>query len=136
MDTEHPKNTVDLGSRLHRSRGRAGRTFVASAKVTRDELNELERAATSSGKALSEWSREVLLREARFQQPDPLFTEVVAIRVLLNHVLGPVACGIPITNEQFENVLTSVRVTKRQAAQEVMQQYNTSTQNKTREEYS
>ncbi len=40
--------------RLRRSRGRLGRNAVTSAKVTRDEQNELEEAAQAEGKALSE----------------------------------------------------------------------------------
>ena len=57
--------TIDLATRLRRSPGRSGRKCVASAKLTESERGELDPAAKGDGKALSEWEREVLLREAR-----------------------------------------------------------------------
>jgi hypothetical protein len=91
--------------------------------VTHAEQEELESAARGQGKALSEWAREVLLREARRTEDDALFTEVIAMRVLLNNVLRPIALGQKMTTESFNDVLTKVRTDKRIAAREVMQQY-------------
>jgi hypothetical protein len=96
---------------------------VVSSRATADEHQELEAAAKAEGKALSEWSREVLLREARSPRLNALFTEVVATRMLLNLVLKPIACGKKMTEEEFSGVLTNVRTGKRKAASDVLQQY-------------
>lgn len=119
---------VDLGidSRsFRRSQGRTGRTISATAKVTREEQNELEETARAQGKSFSEWSREVLLTSARNQVVDPAFTEVVAMRMLLNSVLRRLACGETMTADAFNTEMQSIRTAKHKAAEEVMQQYTT-----------
>lgn len=96
---------------------------MASARVTSDELKALEAAAQVEGKLLVEWAREVLLRAARSSKDDPLFTEVVATRMLLNNLLGPMAAGQTVTREKFVEIIATVRDGKRNAAREVMRQY-------------
>ena len=119
-----PKDkSFSFEGRLSRSKGRTGRDRVVSSRATADEHQELEAAAKAEGKALSEWSREVLLREARSPRLNALFTEVVATRMLLNLLLKPIACGKQITEEEFSGVLTNVRTGKRKAASDVLQQY-------------
>jgi hypothetical protein len=117
--------TVDFATRLRRSQGRSGRKCVASAKLTEGERGELDAAARADGKALSEWAREVMLREARSRRTDALFTEIVATRMLLNLVLKSVACGEVMTPESFSAVLTKVRTTKHKQAFDMMEQYAT-----------
>ena len=63
---------LKLEGRLSRSQGRAARSCVAQARVTEDEHRDLLRAARSDGRALGEWAREILLREARRSADDPL----------------------------------------------------------------
>jgi hypothetical protein len=113
----------DLSTRFRRSEGRGGRTFAATVKVAETELAELEKASTGEQKAVSEWAREVLLREARKGDCDPLFTEIVATRMLLNLVLKHIACGERLTSEMYSAVLSTVRTTKHKQAIELMQQY-------------
>lgn len=127
MSEEKP---FSFEGRLSRSRGRAARDRVVSSRATADEHQELEAAAKTEGKALSEWSRDVLLREARSPRLNALFTEVVATRMLLNLLLKPIACGKQITEEEFSGVLTNVRTSKRKAASDVLQQYTASEQKK------
>ena len=123
MNASESTITLDFDQRLRRSEGRASRDRMANARVTEDEQKELAAVAKSEGKALSEWAREVLLREARSPRADALFTEIVATRMLLNLVLKSVACGEMMTAESFSSVLASVRTTKHQAATDVMEQY-------------
>jgi hypothetical protein len=112
-----------LSDRIRRASGRLARRISATAKVTRDEHEELEAAASKSGKALGEWSRETLLAAARGETITPSFTEIVAIRQLLNSALRHVACGTVMTPEAFQAELQGIRSSKHKAAVEVMQQY-------------
>jgi hypothetical protein len=114
---------ISSESRLQRSRGRTGRTHSANVKLTKDELAQLETIAQSEKKALGEWAREVLLREARRSDGDAVFTEIVATRMLLVNLIKPLILGKPVTSEWITEAMTAVRREKRRAAQEVMQQY-------------
>ena len=129
------EETLNLDDRLRRKMGRASREYSLATRFTKDETDQLAKAAARQGKTVREWSREVLLREARFEQGDPLFTEMIATRVLLNIILRTLACGVAITAEEYANVLTDVRATKRQAAQEVMEQYTATPRETAREEH-
>ena len=115
--------TIPLADRIRRASGRHARRISATAKVTRDEHAELESAAIKAGKALGEWSRETLLAAARGEGVTPIFTEVVAIRQLLNSALRHVACGDVMTPTAFQDELQGIRTSKHRAAVEVMQQY-------------
>ena len=112
-----------LESRLARSAGRSGRDRMANARVTQAEQRELHSAARSQGKSLSEWAREVLLREARRSPDDPLFIELIATRMILLNLLKPLAMGQQVTTEDFARISTTVRNDKRKVAQEIQQQY-------------
>ena len=72
---------------------------------------------------VSEWAREVLLREARSSRTDALFTEVVALRMMLNNLLRPLSCGEVITPDDFSAHMMNIRTTKQKVAQEILQQY-------------
>ena len=119
MEADEP----GIAERTNRSQGRDKRSRSFGTKLTRAEEAELYRAAKNEGKYAAEWAREVHLREARRTKDDALFTELIAMRVLLNNVLRPVALGQKMTSDHFNEVLANVRSEKRKAAQEVMQQY-------------
>ena len=119
MDAE----PLDLSSRLTRSLGRAGRTKMANARVTDKECWELHRAAKTAGQTLSEWSREVLLREARRTNGDAVFTEGIATRLLMLELLRPLLKQAGVGNEQISEVMAGVREAKHRTAREVMKQY-------------
>ena len=122
METETQGSLLNLEARIRRSKGRTGRTISATAKVTRGEQNEMEAAAKQKGQSLSEWCREVLLAAARGETITPTFTEIVAIRQLLNSTLRSVACGAVMTPEAFQAELQGIRSSKHKAAAEVKQQ--------------
>ncbi|MBE7157367.1 MAG: hypothetical protein INR62_02825 [Rhodospirillales bacterium] len=123
MEDQAPKPILNLETSIRRSKGRTGRTISATARVTRDEQNEMEAAAKQKGQSLSEWCRETLLAAARGESVTPTFTEVVAIRQLLNSALESIACGESVPREKFQSQLQAIRSTKHKAAAEVMQQY-------------
>ena len=112
-----------MNVRLARSTGRTGRDRMANARVTAAEQQELQEAARRNGKALSEWARDVLLREARHASGDAVFTELIATRMLLVNLLKPLALGEKVTPAWITEAMTMVRKEKHKAAQEVMQQY-------------
>lgn len=114
---------IDFEARTSRSHGRVGRTHVASAKVTRSELTELEQSAHREGKALSEWARDVLLRTARQPKGDAVFIELIATRMLLVNLLKPLALGEKVSPQWITEAMTMVRKEKHKAAEEVLQQY-------------
>jgi hypothetical protein len=114
---------MDIEARLSRSRGRPARAYVAQARVTQPEQRELEDAARREGKALSEWARDVLLREARRSQDDAMFTELVATRMLLVNLIKPLILGEKVSPSWITEAMTMVRKEKHKAAQDVMQQY-------------
>lgn len=122
--SEHlQQSSIDFETHTSRSCGRAGRTYVASAKVTHQEQMELVRTASVEGKSLSEWARDVLLRESRRSTGDAVFTEIVATRMLMINLIKPLILGKTVTSEWITGAMSAVRREKRRAAQEVMQQY-------------
>jgi hypothetical protein len=64
-----------------------------------------------------------LLREARRPEDDPVFTEIIAIRVFLNSAIRALNLGETWTQEQFDALTATVKKEKRQAARELMAQY-------------
>ncbi len=112
-----------IDARLSRSKGRLARVHVAQARVTLPEQKELEDAARREGKALSEWARDVLLREVRRSPDDALFTELVATRMLLVNLIKPLILGEKVSPTWITEAMGMVRREKHKAAEEVMQQY-------------
>ena len=127
MITEKKGPAFDMEARLSRSQGRAARVCVAQARVTDEEHRELLTAARSEGRALGEWMREVLLREARGSRTDVLLTEIVAMRMMLNSLLRPLSCGETITPDDFTAHMMTIRTTKQKVTQEILQQYAATT---------
>ena len=125
MNTTDTVQDLGIASRMTRSRGRTGRNENANARLTKAELEELKAAAKAQGKALGEWNREVLLEQARGgANCAAVFTEVVALRMLLNSILRPVAFGERMTPEAYAQVLAEVRTGKHEAAQDMLSKYH------------
>ena len=116
-------DALDLETHLARSFGRGGRTRMANARVTEKECRELHAAARAAGQSLSEWSREVLLREARRSKDDALFTETIATRMLLVNLLRPLLLRESVNTETISDIMAGVRQQKHETAREVMKQY-------------
>jgi len=95
---------------------------MANARVTDAERHELHEAARAKSMSLSEWSREVLLREAR-RSDDALFTELVATRMLMVNLLKPLILGKQVSQDWITEAMAAVRREKRKAARDLMQQY-------------
>ena len=120
---------LTIAQRLGRGKIRSTRSKSLGTKLTLSEERDIVRAAEAEGKSASEWAREVLLREARRSEDDPLFTELIATRMLLLNLVKPLALGHKITPQEFTEISAQVRKEKRKVAAEVRQQY-TSTPDK------
>jgi hypothetical protein len=123
---EQQMQPADLGitARLSRSRGRTSRDQMANARVTRDEQRELVEAARADGKALSEWAREVLLERARGgANSGTVFTELIALRMLINNVLRSIVLGRTMSEKEYAQLIAEVKSNKHSAAADVLTQY-------------
>jgi hypothetical protein len=113
----------DIAERLRPKRGRDPRSESFATRLTKSELAELSRAAEADGKTVREWSRDVLLKEARRAHDDAFFTELVAMRMLMLNLFKPLLMGKPVSQEWLTEMMAVIRREKRKAAQEVLQQY-------------
>ncbi len=66
----------------------------------------------------------MLLREARHGKGDAMFTELVAMRMLLNQVLRPIAEGHGVTMDAFAAIIADVRQQKHTTARQLREQYS------------
>ena len=109
----------------------AHRVFPVTAKFTKHERKLVTEFARSQGTARGQWMRDVILREIRDvsreapRADDPMFTELIATRMILLNLLKPLAMGQVVTPEDFSRISAAVRSDKRKVAQEIQQQYIT-----------
>lgn len=89
-------------------------------KVSEEEYARLQ--ALAGGRAMSEWVREVLLRELDGGQSRPadetLLAEVLALRTILLNVHFTVAKGEAITAEDMQRIIDRADASKLQKAAE------------------
>jgi hypothetical protein len=123
VSTQKKDVALTLESRFSRSQGRSARTCVAQARVTQEEQRDLLTAARSHGQALSEWAREVLLREARRIDDDPIFTELIATRLLIVNLLKPMLLGKSVPENWIVEAMNGVRAAKHKAAADLRKEY-------------
>ncbi len=115
---------ISLVKRLDRRlKSGAIRNKTVGARVSEAEESELVTAAHRLGLNVSEWSREVLLREARRSKDDALFTETIATRMLLVNLLRPLLLRESVNTESISEIMAGVRREKHDTAREVMKQY-------------
>ena len=119
----HIANDPD-GKRLQRLRGRLARTRSIGAKLTPDEERKIVAAAEAQGRAPGEWAREMLLRAAanedREQMERHIFTEIIAVQMLLMSTLEPLLCGEKLTQDEVGTRFRQVQKTKAAHAQELL----------------
>lgn len=116
-----PTDTLEIGSRIARTKGRESRTQSIATRFTRTEEKVLLQKAEANGQNLREWVREVLLREMKGENSGfDLVCEVVGLQLLLMNVLAPMARGEKISAEQFQGIVKSVQNAKAKAAEEML----------------
>ncbi|MGH9687974.1 MAG: hypothetical protein ACRD5K_12875 [Candidatus Acidiferrales bacterium] len=89
-------------------------------KVSEEEYARLE--ALAGGRALGEWVREVLLREAEDRQARPadetVLAEVLALRTILLNAFYKLAQGEKLTAEELQSFIDRADAAKLQKAAE------------------
>jgi hypothetical protein len=109
---------------LWRLGGKVARTKRISTILTPDEERQILAAAAAQGKALGEWSREVLLAGAmasnRGEMEMHIFTELVGIEVLLINALEPLLRGSTMSSDQLTALFRQVQATKASQAQALL----------------
>jgi hypothetical protein len=109
------------GSRL---KGRDRRAFSVSTKLTAEEFDSIAQASQGSGKAIGEWAREVLLREAKVAAErlsnEDLMTELVGVELLLMNAFAPIIYGEKRNADWYSNLLNLVRESKPEATKVVI----------------
>ena len=124
MRTRNSPKDDSLEDRVRRSRGRQARNTVLSTKMSKSEQAEFEKLAAEEGKALSEWTRDVLLERVRRGTAETaVFTELIALRKVINSVLRRMVSGKGMTEAEFDLELVGIKRDKHRAAAEVMEQY-------------
>ena len=106
-------------------KGRTRRAVTLSTKITHQELKLISAASEAAGRALGEWVREVVLKEAHSSSlgVDQLMTEIVGLQLFLTNVLSPIACGEQMSPDQYQELMRQVKSNKHQAAREVIAQH-------------
>lgn len=100
---------------------KVNRNKTVSTKLSQAECAEAERAAAARGQWLSEWVRDVIIRELKDQNANfDLVSEIIGLQLLLMNVLAPLARGERISADQFQGIVKSVQATKVKAAEEML----------------
>jgi cell envelope opacity-associated protein A len=89
------------------------------------EEKALLKTSEASGKNLREWAREVLLERTNLanqpEMPMHIFTELVAIQMLLMNTLEPLLRGDRMQTEQIKLLYRQVQTAKAVQAQELLE---------------
>ena len=103
--------------------GRASRVRSIAVRFTLTEAEELERASKAAGTSLCEWGRDVLLQASRSRETDPVFTELVATRLLIVNLLKPMLLGKSVPENWIVEAMNGVRAAKHKAAADLRKEY-------------
>lgn len=103
---------------------RAARNRILSARLSEEEYAGLERRAWEHGMTVGDWARGVLLDHFRNSGPTAtsthIFTELVAIQLVMMNAFEPMLRGEKLTREQIAGIFREVQATKATRAQEIL----------------
>lgn len=119
---------MEKSTALHTSRNGSTRPIarnrILSARFSEDEYAELEKRAWTTGVTLGDWTRERLLEALQTVDPQAvqahIFTELVAIQMLMMNALEPLLRGEKLSHEQTERIFREVQATKATRAQQLL----------------
>lgn len=118
------ENSTALHTSSNGSTRPVARNRILSARFSENEYAELERRAWTTGVTLGDWTRERLLEALQTVDPQAahthIFTELVAIQMLMMNALEPLLRGERLSHEQTERIFREVQATKAARAQQVL----------------
>jgi hypothetical protein len=102
----------------------ANKNRILGVRISESEYATLERRAWQSGKTVADWAREVLLRNWHGSSPAELqshiFTELVAIELVVMNALEPLLRGEKLSPEQTSQIFREVQATKAARARQIL----------------
>jgi hypothetical protein len=102
----------------------ATRSKTLGIRISESDFAALERKAWQSGKSVADWAREALLGELREAAPRAtqthIFTELVAIQLVMMNAFEPILRGEKLSREQIAGIFREVQATKATRAQEIL----------------
>ena len=118
-------NTAQTGEQeVTGQASKISRNRTVSTKLPESEMAEAERMATTRGQWLSEWVRDVIVRELRDEAEEKIavhaFTELVGLELLLMNTLQPLVSGQKMSAEQFRKLVEQIQTTKHTKARELL----------------
>ena len=119
MSTSQSAVSTEMETRLRRSRGRSPRAFSVTSRMTKEELQAVEKAAAGQSKAVGEWAREILVAAAQTSGPDVVLVELVATRMLLVNMVKMLGQGLKIPESEYAKLSAQVQAAKRRVAAEL-----------------
>jgi type IV secretory pathway VirB2 component (pilin) len=97
---------------------------ILSARFSEGEYTELEKHAWANGVTLGDWVRETLLDALQTVDPQAvqthIFTELIAIQMLMMNALEPLLRGETLSHEQTAQLFREVQATKAARAQNLL----------------
>ena len=100
------------------------RSENVSSRVTKKEAEQIDALASQRGLQRGDCIRQVLLAElARSAQPSvasPELVEIIGLRMILTNLLRSISQAQPITQERFDAIMTEVRRSKLQVANDLV----------------
>ena len=118
------ENTATLQAAEPESVKPGTRFRVLSARFSESDYAALERKARQSGKTVPHWAREILLCDWPCGSPaeiqNHVFTELIAIELVLMNALEPLLHGEKLSREQTAQIFREVQATKEMRAQQIL----------------
>lgn len=100
------------------------RNRILSARFSESEYADLEKRAWANGMTLGDWVRETLLDALQTVDPQAvqthIFTELIAIQMLMMNALEPLLRGEKLSREQTAQLFREVQATKAARAQQLL----------------
>lgn len=107
------------------------RSQSIAIRFTDEEAKRIADAAAKRGLTVREWAREVMLEAAGSAQTDtPIFTELLALSMLMNGVPRELALGRTMTPEH-QALVTEVKKSKHDVARDVLTRYQANEEGRT-----
>jgi hypothetical protein len=105
----------------------AFRVHTITVKVTEDELKSFAALAERRDEKLSALARTIILKaiddDTNPTNADPLFTELIGLRMFLANALRPVCSGEKMDPKLYESLIETVRKTQQETAGQIAKSY-------------